>query len=111
MFTPQLLIESKCTLGEGPIYSQIYNSLLFVDILEKKLYKYSFSDLKLIHFDFEEFISCVVEIENEDDLLLTGHHSLYRFNLGTSKKSLLHKNIHDESNLRFNDGKCDPRGR
>lgn len=109
--TPECIWQAQATLGEGPIWSVKKQALYWVDILDRRLHRYTpFSDERRT-WKFDEEVSSLAERKEVDSLILTTRHGFAFFDPVTEK---LEHIIEPESHLpnnRFNDGKCDALGR
>jgi sugar lactone lactonase YvrE len=117
---PELLFDAKAYLGEGPIWDARTQTLYWVDILAKRIY--AEGDL-FAELDEYEFLGSIAPRKNGGLILaLSGGKSETsetherRFNFasleaGSAKPTLLLALSDESSSNRFNDGKCDPRGR
>ncbi|MFD1019653.1 SMP-30/gluconolactonase/LRE family protein [Thalassobacillus hwangdonensis] len=108
--TVELLFDTKCKLGEGPIWDHTRNLFYWVDILDQKLYRYGARDNKVEVVAFDRAIGCVVPRESGGVVvaLQDGFH-FYDWELGRLEP-ITDPESHLQDN-RFNDGKCDPAGR
>jgi len=107
----RLLLDSRCELGEGPVWNHLDHTLYWVDI-----------ELGLIHrldpsmnihktIPAGQKIAAVVPT-TDGDLLLALKDGLYIYNVRTTQKTLFLNNPENHtSGNRFNDSKCDPTGR
>lgn len=106
----ELLFHTREILGEGPIWDARTQSLYWVDILDKRIYCQGDVLLQLDHL-----IGCIAPRKSGGLILaLSGDEGRLSFaNLDLYSLKLTHlSSLPDEpSNNRFNDGKCDPRGR
>jgi len=101
----ELLFDAKALLGEGPAWDARTQTLYWIDILNKRIYAGG-----NILAQLDDFIGCIAPRKNGGLILTTrfGFASLW-FDSVTS--TLLSPLKDEPSNNRFNDGKCDPRGR
>jgi sugar lactone lactonase YvrE len=101
----ELLYDRKATLGEGPVWDARTQILYWVDILKKQIY--SNGDVFL---ESDETIGCL-SLRKGGGLIFTKRASLWTCEPDSSNMTLL-STLEDElADNRFNDGKCDPRGR
>jgi len=108
--TPECIWNARAELGEGPIWSVKEQALYWVDILGHRLHRYSF--LKGTQsWQFDQEISSLAEREAADGLIITQRHSFTFFNPATEEQRTLAQIEHDLPGNRFNDSKCDRRGR
>jgi sugar lactone lactonase YvrE len=122
---PELLFDTKSNLGEGPIWDARTQTLYWVDIFARRIY--AGSDL-FAELDEYEFLGCIAPREKGGLILaLSGdasHADDGRFSFASlepfdhtqgkpdsAKLTLLSALTDESSGNRFNDGKCDPRGR
>lgn len=110
---PELLYDAKATLGEGPIWDARTQTLYWLDILNKRIY--AGGDVLV---ELDEFIGCIAPRKN-GGLVLTKRFSFWTLEPfdrtqgrpDSVRTALLAPFVDEPSNNRFNDGKCDPRGR
>jgi sugar lactone lactonase YvrE len=108
----ELLVDAKATLGEGPIWDSQTQSIYWIDILNKRIY--SGSDVLA---ELDELVGCMAP-RKKGGLILAlsrgankGRSSFASLDLDLIKLTYLSSLKDEPSNNRFNDGKCDPRGR
>ena len=101
----ELLYDTKTTLGEGPIWDARTQTLYWIDILNKRIYV---GGDVLVELD--EFIGCIAP-RKTGGLVLTKRFSFWTLEPASVRTSLILPLTNEPSNNRFNDGKCDPRGR
>jgi sugar lactone lactonase YvrE len=101
----ELLVDAKATLGEGPIWDARTQSLYWIDILDKRIY--AGSDVLA---ELDDFIGCIAP-RKKGGLILTRRFSFASLELDSAKLTSLITLKAEPLNNRFNDGKCDPRGR
>lgn len=104
----EMVLNVKCTIGEGPSWDERTNTIYFIDLLGNSIY--SFDGLKVSKMVLEENIGAAVVRESGGmaAVTMTGYY-LVDFPKGGVKQ------ICDpeawRENSRFNDGKCDAKGR
>jgi sugar lactone lactonase YvrE len=106
----ELLTDAKAYLGEGPIWDMGAQTLYWLDILNKRIYIGGESLAEL-----DETIGCIAPRQN-NGLVLTKKSSFWTLDQTpgqpASVRTSLISSLNDEPpSTRFNDGKCDPRGR
>jgi sugar lactone lactonase YvrE len=116
----ELFFDAKAYLGEGPIWEARTQTLYWVDIFAKRIY--AGTEL-LVEVDDYEFLGCIAPRANGGLILALsgsidatrqldeGRFSFASFEAGSAKPTFLSALNGDSSTNRFNDGKCDPRGR
>lgn len=107
---PELLHHTRAALGEGPVWDARTGTLYWIDILNKRIHS---NEDVLIELD--ETIGCLAPRKN-GGLILTKRFSYWALDhaQGTSdpvRTTFLSALTDEPPNNRFNDGKCDPRGR
>lgn len=106
----ELLFDTKAPLGEGPTWDSRTQSIYWVDILEKRIYCGGEVLLQL-----DNLIGCLVPRKSGGLVLAwsgdAGQLSFTSLDLDSLKLTPLAPLADEPSNNRFNDGKCDPRGR
>jgi len=101
----ELLFDVKATLGEGPIWDARTQTLYWLDILNKRIY--AGADMLV---ELDEFIGCIAPRKN-GGLVLTKRFSFASLELDPVRSTVLQPLTAEPADNRFNDGKCDPRGR
>ena len=105
----ELLFDAKATLGEGPVWDSRTQSIYWIDILEKRIY--CGGDILL---QLDDLIGCMAPRKNGGLIIASGDPGRLRFaslDRDSLKWTSLYSLQDEPSNNRFNDGKCDPRGR
>ena len=105
------LWDAQAELGEGVFWSSREQAVYWVDIVGQQLYRYGFSSGRRAAWPMGQPVSSVVERDGAKGLLLTLRHSFAAFYPHASCMDILHvaEKVHPRN--RFNDGKCDARGR
>jgi len=98
-------------LGEGACWSVREQSLYFVDILGQRLHRYTPGNRMTRSWSFDESISAVVERAHASGVLVSLRHDLAIFQPDDGSLTRLHRPDPQRPDNRFNDGKCDARGR
>lgn len=109
----ELLVDAKTTLGEGPIWDARTQTIYWIDIFDKRVY--AGSDLLA---ELDDFIGCIAPGKSGGLVLALSHAeqghlrcSFASLDVASGKLTSLSTLQDEPSNNRFNDGKCDPRGR
>jgi sugar lactone lactonase YvrE len=114
---PELLLDAKATLGEGPVWDAKSQTLYWIDILEKRIYAGTEVIVQL-----DKSIGCLalrpggtLLIALSDGKGLSSFVDLQPFDpaqgkLDSSQQTVL-ATVSESATNRFNDGKCDPAGR
>ena len=107
---PKVIWLSKCILGEGIHWVKEHNSIYFVDIKKKNIYRLNIKNKSKKVFKINKEIGFIVHI-NFNNFVLGLQDELRIINL---KKNKIIKSIPIEKNIkknRINDGKTDLQGR
>ena len=108
---PRVVGSVRATLGEGLCWSPRAQSLWWVDILEHRLYSDSVATGAHAEWSFDETISAVAERDGRPGLAVTLRRGLALFDPDGGKLQRLDEPEPERAGNRFNDGKCDARGR
>lgn len=106
----ELVIDAKATLGEGPHWNGGTGELYWVDIEGMALHIYEKATGKLETHRFEQKVSAVIP-SKEGRLVLTMQDGIYTYNPASRTLEVMASIESDMPGNRFNDAKCDPRGR
>ncbi len=106
----ELLLDCACELGEGCLWDDRLARLFFVDIVGDRVYSLDPATMQLQGFAVGENVGTVVVSEN-GRLLLGVRSGFAWLDPDTGSVTRLGGPEADRSDTRFNDGKCDPRGR
>ncbi len=108
-FKVKTIFELSEELLEGPIFDNNLNLLYFVSILDFKVYRYNPITEELIFIQLDSPTSCVY-ITNKYGVVAASINGFYCLDFENQKFNFLFK-INIKSNLRFNDGILDSKGR
>ncbi|HZW14363.1 MAG TPA: SMP-30/gluconolactonase/LRE family protein [Noviherbaspirillum sp.] len=107
---PRCVWDAHAALGEGPLWSVREQALYWVDILNHRLHRHSPKEGQR-SWQFEQEISALAERANADGLVITQRHGFATFDPASGQLNPLLQVEADIPGNRFNDGKCDARGR
>ena len=102
--------EYQAIMGEAPIWHPLRNTLFWLDVHGKRLFEYIPEQKDCRTWDFKRKISTVVP-ESKVTVIVAQENELLRLDLDTGERERLAAIDDANGALRFNDGKCDPRGR
>jgi D-xylonolactonase len=110
---PRCIQAAGASLGEGLMWSVREQALYWVDILEKRLFRLDPATGEQDQWRFDEEISALAERENAPGLIVTLRRGFAFFDPANAAAGpqWLHKPEPALLTNRFNDGKCDARGR
>lgn len=108
--TATLLLDTKSTLGEGPIWDVEDARLWWIDIEEGLVHRFDPVTNENATFEVGQRIGTVVR-RRRGGLVLAAHHGLIAFDAESGQLCPIADPESDKPTNRFNDGKCDPTGR
>lgn len=103
MMLPMIFDDTKCTLGEGPLWHPSRHELFWFDILSKRLHT------KDDHWQFTRHVSAAGWID-DTRLLMADSIGLHIFDLETGTADQIAEIEVDNTLTRSNDGRADPFG-
>ncbi|HTR05391.1 MAG TPA: SMP-30/gluconolactonase/LRE family protein [Paraburkholderia sp.] len=106
----ELLVDSKCELGEGATWCARSGRLYWTDIEGKRLARYDARDGKHVTWEMPERLACFALCEDERTLLLGLASRLAFFDLETGAIETIVE-VEPGVPTRLNDGRCDRLGR
>ena len=110
MNSPELVVDAKALLGEGPCWDEEKQLLYWVDILNHHVHIYepTLDSMKVIKIN--QYIGAVVP-RNSGGLVVALYNGFYFLDPKTETLTPIADPEKDKPNNRFNDGKCDSSGR
>ena len=106
--TVQIFDHASCSLGEGPLWHPLRQSLFWFDIDNKVLFEKSFDgERKEFHFDKTVSAAGLVDDSN---LVIASERDLFVYNLASESQQVLCQLEADNTVTRSNDGRADPFG-
>jgi sugar lactone lactonase YvrE len=106
----RVAVAQRSELGESPMWHPKEQRLYYCDIPGRKLHRFDPRSGLLEHWDFEVEPSAVAPLP-DGRLLLALRSGIVAFDPATGARELLAKAPYDTATQRFNDGKCDVKGR
>lgn len=106
----ELLYEAKATLAEGPGWNEKRQDLLWVDIEKGEVHRFDPATGTDRTWQIGSRVGFAVDT-TRGDVIAGTQKGLVRLNLSIGDVALLTDPEADLPNNRFNDGKCDPKGR
>ena len=107
---PELLLNAKSPLGEGPIWDIHRQVLWWTDISGRVLHCYNPIDGTNRTWEIGQMVGTLV-IAKSGGLVLAAQNGFLRFDPLTGATELIVDPEADKPENRFNDGKCEPAGR
>jgi sugar lactone lactonase YvrE len=106
----ELAVDARATLGEGSLWNAQSQELLWIDVLEGRLFVYDPATGNNETFNLGQVVGTVVPRTNGDVIVALAD-GIYSYDFRRQRlKELLDLERNNAGN-RFNDGKCDPEGR
>ena len=105
--THMIFSDTRCALGEGPLWHPERRSLFWFDILGHRLYERGAGAQTVWQFD--EHVSAAGWVD-ADTLLMASETGLYRFDIATGARDLVVALEAGNAATRSNDGRADPQG-
>jgi len=102
--------EERTILGEGPWWDVANQKLYFIDIRGKKFHSYDPSSKSTKTIQLNKMPGCVVG-RKKGGVILALENGFHSLDLETEELTLIVHPEEDQPFNRFNDGKCDPKGR
>lgn len=102
---PELYIDASATLGESPAWDAKTQTLYWIDILERRIYAGSKPILQLDHY-----VGSLAP-RKDGGLVIAQRYGIWTLEPNMKKLRRRASPRREPANNRFNDGKCDPRGR
>lgn len=105
-----IVIQSNDIVGESPVWSQEEKSLYWVDVIGKKIKRYSFENKKLKTWECVDFPTAIALRKNRAGTIVTFSKGICFFDLDGNISPFVSPELNIEGN-RLNEAKCDPAGR
>ncbi|MBW4440236.1 MAG: SMP-30/gluconolactonase/LRE family protein [Plectolyngbya sp. WJT66-NPBG17] len=108
--TIQTVLDARARLGECPLWDIDRQQLFWVDVHNHRVHQFDPATGKDHYFDAGDVVSAIV-LAGEDRLLMALRDQLAFLNTETGEITPLYQAKFPYPNTRFNDGKCDSKGR
>ncbi|XP_077199495.1 regucalcin-like [Paroedura picta] len=106
----EVVVKPYCKLGESPLWEEKENSLLFVDIVGKKVFRWNSLTKEVQSIPLDAPVS-LVALRKCGGYMITQGTQFAALNWQERSVTTINCVDRDKSNTRFNDGKVDPAGR
>ena len=107
----RILTETRCGLGEGPLWDAARGYLYWVDSLAPALFRYRYTDGNLAHWPLAGNTIGSLAVCESGRLVLAMDRGFYRFDPADGSLEPLVEPLAANAGMRFNDGKVDHYGR
>ena len=111
MITIKSILDCKNSLGEGPIWCSITETLYWVDIKGKSIWKYCPSSGDCNSWQIPEEPGSMVQRANNNGFILAAQNGFRFFDPDAQVYEIIENYEQDLPHSRFNDGRCDRQGR
>ncbi len=105
----ELVADLGAELLEGPVFDKATNTLYFVSILDHRVYSFKSTTRQLTYIQLGSPTSCIF-LSSEFGIVVTTTLGFYTLDFNTLSAHKLF-DVDIASNLRFNDGRMDAKGR
>jgi len=109
IYRPDILIDERCALGEGPVWDAASRTLYYTDILNGRLHSFRLEDQQQKTIQLNQNLGCFALREQGGFVLGMSAGVYLRSADGQRMEKLQEPNW--SAMVRANDGKCDPDGR
>lgn len=110
MHAPECIQDCRCITGESPVWSETEGALYWVDIHGCRLYRLHAATGAVREWTLPSYVGSL-GLRAAGGLVLALRNGLHRFEPESEALSLIAHPEGDRPGNRFNDGRCDPRGR
>lgn len=107
----ELAIDARASVGEVPIWSSEEQSLYWIDIHGPTLNRTHLPSGDTRTWTFPDEIGCYGLTADRSQAVVALHSGIYRLGLEDDELVQVHDAPYDREHMRFNDGRCDARGR
>ncbi|HWP99072.1 MAG TPA: SMP-30/gluconolactonase/LRE family protein [Vicinamibacterales bacterium] len=107
---PELVLDARATLGEGPVWDDRRQRLVWVDILERRVHRFDPASGRCESRTVPRPVGAAALAE-DGSLLLAVQGGFAWLDFDADRYALVAEVEADRPDLRMNDGACDPAGR
>jgi sugar lactone lactonase YvrE len=109
--TAELVADTKCTVGEGPVWDTATRQMLWVDIPHGRVYRLDASTGSVVQVEVGQPVGAIVPRASGGFIVATPEGIAHLRTLDGVRPELIAEIERDRPANRSNDGKCDPAGR
>jgi sugar lactone lactonase YvrE len=110
MNSPELILDTKAQLGEGPCWDAITKTLYWINIYAGDIHAFSPSTASDSVISVGEAVGCIAPTKS-GGLIIASQSGIALLDPATGRRTPLSSPEAHLPGNRFNDGKCDPAGR
>lgn len=110
----ELVFDARNAVGESPVWRACEQALYWVDIAQRKLYRWQAASGRVDQWSAPEMLGCIAPLVEGGGWLCAMETGLFRMQAGEHgalQGARVADVDHVLSNMRFNDGRCDRQGR
>ena len=107
----QVYSRGNDTIGEGPLWSGVEQTLYWIDIGRKQLHRRGLSDKRRQSWELPDYPGCLASVASPGSIAVAMGDCVQRFDLKSGQLAPLCPGPVRRPGTRFNDGKVDPGGR
>src|SRR5215217_4523908 len=108
--SPEVVLDHFCELGEGPVWDEVKQCILWVDITQGAIHQFFTKEKKHHVFNAGQMVGAIA-LAAGGRLIAALQHGFYMVDLKTDSMHAINDPEASLPGNRFNDGKCDPAGR
>lgn len=105
----EVVTQHKCVLGEGPVWDGRNGMIIWIDVLEGIIHQYSIPKNEHTQIEVHQMIGSLA-LDVNGHFIAALKEGFAQINRDGNIRMLINPEGHIAGN-RFNDGKCDPKGR
>jgi sugar lactone lactonase YvrE len=110
MKTPELILDAKAQLGEGPCWDEVTHTLYWINIYAGEIHAFSPENASDRVIPVGEPVGCIAPTK-AGELIIASQSGIALLDPATGRRTPLASPEAHLPDNRFNDGKCDPAGR
>ena len=110
-YSAELAVDCRCLLGEGPIWDERSRLLLWTDINKSVIHRYDPERKEHRSVNTKHAVGCFALRETGAGAIAAGVGGIYWLDIDTGGMEPIINPEADVPGIRFNDGKCDAKGR
>lgn len=111
----ELIADVRNATGESPVWIASEQSLYWVDIPARTLYRWNSTTGQIRHWQGPEMLGCIAPYSDEAAFIAGMEQGFYKITLPKEHAELEHQQLasvqHPAAQMRLNDGRCDRQGR
>lgn len=110
----ELALQVRNNTGESPVWHAAEQTLYWVDIPEKKLYRYRLQTGALHSWNAPQMLGCISLCNTANKLLAAAESGFFKLDVSDDDAlgwEFIAEADHAQAGMRFNDGRCDRQGR